>query len=299
MQDGFRKIKLKYIIKVRRRTVVVGKIQIGDIEVLDSNVDSQYIVNYINSDYFTEILKSKQVHRVFNHIIVWSELLNSVVLLPSLKIQQNIVKVQNKFSDLLNEHITDIKELSSKTSSDIYQYPDHIGTIFRSILDFKKLVKSNDEVFRMKEKILGGESERVEFKETFNIDVRTGKKEKYIQESSLKNIVAFLNTEGGELFIGINDFAEIVGIERDDYKNDDSYLLKFKNQIKETIGEEYYPLISWKIVSMNDKRIMVVVVTKSEQPVFLNGKDFYVRTNPSADKLEGKKQYEYIKKRFK
>ena len=50
-----------------------------------------------------------------------------------------------------------------------------------------------------------GESKTVEFKETFALDVKKGTKEKYIEKSALKTIVAFLNAEGGDLLVGVND----------------------------------------------------------------------------------------------
>jgi hypothetical protein len=37
----------------------------------------------------------------------------------------------------------------------------------------------------------------------------------------------------------------------------------------------------------------------SSEPCFYDQKEFFVRTNPATDKLEGKKQIDYIKERFK
>jgi len=36
----------------------------------------------------------------------------------------------------------------------------------------------------------------------------------------------------------------------------------------------------------------------SDIEVFVDGKDFYVRTNPATDKLDGPKLLEYVKQRF-
>jgi len=36
----------------------------------------------------------------------------------------------------------------------------------------------------------------------------------------LKTIAAFLNTEGGDLIIGVNDGREVVGIEQDQFENE-------------------------------------------------------------------------------
>ena len=43
---------------------------------------------------------------------------------------------------------------------------------------------------------------------------------------------------------------------------------------------------------------MIVECKKSTKGCFLDKKDFYVRTNPATDKLEGLKLVEYIKNHF-
>ena len=76
-----------------------------------------------------------------------------------------------------------------------------------------------------------GESKNLEFKETFSLDVKKGTKEKYIEKSALKTIGAFLNSEGGDLLIDINDEGDAIGLEGEIskfYKNDDKFLLNFK-----------------------------------------------------------------------
>ena len=48
-----------------------------------------------------------------------------------------------------------------------------------------------------------------EFKQTFSLDVKKGSKEKYIEKAALKTIGAFLNTEGGDLLVGVDDDGNI------------------------------------------------------------------------------------------
>ena len=136
---------------------------------------------------------------------------------------------------------------------------------------------------------------------TFSIDVKKGTKEKYIEKSALKTIGAFLNTEGGDLLIGINDDGEILGTDEEIqkfYKNEDKYLLNFKNHLKTKIGEGFYPLIDYQVVQIDGKRVLHVSCSSSTAPCFIEDKEFYVRSGPSTDMLNGKKQHEYIKERF-
>jgi len=146
-----------------------------------------------------------------------------------------------------------------------------------------------------------GESKTVEFKQTFNLDVKKGTKEKYITESVLKTLVAFLNTDGGVLLVGISDSGEISGIDEEIekfHRSSDAFMLDFKNHLKKRIGEQFYPFIDQRIVLVESRRVLVVECKKSHQPCFLDGEVFYVRTNPATDKLEGPKLLDYVKNRF-
>jgi type I restriction enzyme R subunit len=149
--------------------------------------------------------------------------------------------------------------------------------------------------------IPNGESKTLEFKETFSLDVKKGTKEKYIELSALKTVAAFLNSEGGDLLIGVDDGGTIKGVNEEVdkfYKDNDKYLLNFKNHIKTKIGEAFYPLLDYQLVSVDNKLVLHISCSASQEPCFIEEKEFYVRSGPSTDKLDGKKQHEYIKTRF-
>ena len=58
-----------------------------------------------------------------------------------------------------------------------------------------------------------------------------------------KTIAAFLNTEGGTLFVGVSDDGKILGIEDEmdllHGKNKDKFLLDFKNILNKEIGRKF------------------------------------------------------------
>ena len=147
-----------------------------------------------------------------------------------------------------------------------------------------------------------GESKRIEFKESLSLDVRKQTKELYIEQASLKTIVAFLNTEGGDLLVGVSDDGQIRGVDGEIekfHKNRDHFLLHFKNLLKSKIGEGFYPFIDHRLVKLDDVHILLVKCKASQTPCFLESKDFYVRTNPATDKLEGLPLAEYLKHHFR
>ena len=80
--------------------------------------------------------------------------------------------------------------------------------------------------------------------------------------------------------------------------SNDKYLLHFKNLFKSQIGEQYYPLVNYQLEAVDEHVILHVVCGRSDQEVFVSGKDFYIRTNPATDRLDGPKQIQYIRKRF-
>jgi predicted HTH transcriptional regulator len=134
------------------------------------------------------------------------------------------------------------------------------------------------------------------------METKDGSKQKYIEEAVVKTIAAFLNSDGGDLFVGVDDEGQIIGIEAEVnalfHQSNDKFLLAFKTSLKERIGEQFYPYIDQKIVGIKGSELLHVKCDKSPTEVFVDGVDFYVRTNPATDKLEGKKLLEYIRQRF-
>ena len=158
-------------------------------------------------------------------------------------------------------------------------------------------------------KISQGESKKIEFKESLSLDVRKQrdklyqpKKEKYIEDAVLKTIAGFLNSDGGELFIGIDDQSKVLGIQHEldifHKSSNDKILLHLKNLIKSNIGAGFSNFYDVNIRNMDNKKIIHVECSKSPVEVFIRGKDFYVRSGPSTERLEGKELLLYTKKRF-
>jgi hypothetical protein len=151
--------------------------------------------------------------------------------------------------------------------------------------------------------IRSGESRTLEFKETLSLDIRKGTKESYIENMVLKTIAAFLNSQGGTLLVGITDDGLIKGIRKDMESffkgNRDDLLKHFKNILRRSIGETFYPIIDYDTVEVEGELVLRVDCLPSDKECFIDSTEFYVRTNPATDKLEGQKMIEYIRLRFK
>jgi hypothetical protein len=145
-----------------------------------------------------------------------------------------------------------------------------------------------------------GEQERVELKSTLRWNLKSNKSGPEIAKAWLKTLVAFLNTDGGTLFIGVGDDGEILGIDADRFANEDKYLLHFNNLIKQHVGLEQAAHLSVAIRSVEGKSILVVDSEKSADPVFLrfgDDEEFFIRVGSGTRRLPTSKVLEYVEKR--
>jgi len=149
--------------------------------------------------------------------------------------------------------------------------------------------------------IASGENEKVEFKSTLRWNLIADKADKAIENSAMKTIVAFLNTEGGTLLIGVKDDGSILGIEKDQFLNEDKFLLHFASLINDRIGRQYIEHIEWGLREVKGKKILRVVCKPSPSPTFLrnNGEEFYVRNGPSSVQLSTSEVLEYSRRHFR
>lgn len=65
--------------------------------------------------------------------------------------------------------------------------------------------------------IAKGESNQLEFKSSARWDYKQGKQNKVLEDIVVKTVAAFLNTDGGNLLIGVDDYRNVIGL-ANDYK---------------------------------------------------------------------------------
>ncbi|MHC4519020.1 MAG: RNA-binding domain-containing protein [Planctomycetota bacterium] len=146
-----------------------------------------------------------------------------------------------------------------------------------------------------------GESAQLEFKSTLRWNVRANKPGKEIEIACMKTMAAFLNSEGGVLLVGVEDDGNILGIESDNFPNDDKFLLHFNNLIKQHLGLECAPFIAFALKRVGDKGVLVVDCVQATAPVFVkqnNREDFYVRIGPGTRELATSEALSYIQSHF-
>jgi predicted HTH transcriptional regulator len=151
------------------------------------------------------------------------------------------------------------------------------------------------------------QSKTLEFKSTLRWNLKEDRKDdKVVTHATLKTIAAFLNTNGGDLLIGVSDDGSVVGIERDQLDNDDKFMLHLAQVVRNGLGDRASTWIDPKTQSVQDKTVCVVSCQRSPEPVFLKWNkieaspegDFFVRSGPGTVRLSPDSTKEYIRTRF-
>ena len=152
-----------------------------------------------------------------------------------------------------------------------------------------------------------GESMTLEFKSTLRWNLKEGRKDrKGVTHAALKSIAAFLNTEGGDLLLGVADDGGVVGIERDQFEGDDKFMLHLTQAVRNGLGDRAGTCIDPNVQAVDGRSVCVVSCRRSPEPVFLTwkgvkaepGGDFFVRSGPGTVKLSPDDAREFIRTRF-
>ena len=114
-----------------------------------------------------------------------------------------------------------------------------------------------------------GEGYRIEFKESMtNID---------------KELVAFANSSGGRIFLGITDDKEIKGV---------NITNKFKSQIQDIANNCQSPI---KIILEEFENILIINIREGEDKPYKCSSGFYLRVGPNSQKLNRNDIIEFFK----
>lgn len=152
------------------------------------------------------------------------------------------------------------------------------------------------------ELVIEGENASTEFKSTLRRNLHTGENDKRMEQGVLKTIVSFLNAKGGgTLCIGISDDGSALGIEADNFKNEDKMYLHLNAIIKERIGAKNMLYIHAHFDDYEDKRVLIIDCLPSRTAVYLKEKNeerFYIRSVAATVELKGEDAQSYIVQRF-
>ena len=247
-----------------------------------------YVQSFLNSDDGKEQLLSLSGGTLIPHLNmnalgrVCIPMKNTIKQKQTIKNRQTIAeayKVFSEYIDKLSDKV-ETEEFAFKPEEFMKQFPDYA---IRNLLNLE-------------------ESKNLERKSTLRFDIKLNKVMDHITDSVLKTIVAFLNTDGGNLIVGQEDDKTLIGIEKDKFKNEDDASKFLKDKIKTKIGIKYLEtFINYKFHNHENKTVLIISCTKlpGEDRAFLNDNEFYIRSGPSNSKLSMKETIEYIELKSK
>jgi hypothetical protein len=186
-----------------------------------------------------------------------------------------------------------------KRSEWIYQELQNRIELSNSIID-----ESNS----LKELVLGGESEKLEFKSTLRFDIKLFTVNSKLEYVIAKTIAAFLNATGGILMIGINDHGDVIGLSRDfetfgsDKQNIDGFELQLRSIVKKYLGGTFEKYLSVTFPNLDGNTICMISIQSSGKPVFVMNEgreEFYVRIGNSSIPKNRQEQSEYERLHWK
>ena len=261
-------------------------------------VEASYVEYFFRSDLGRALYASLGQGVTIPHVNL-EGLKGCTMAFPELGVQKAILSTVDKIDRLtaLTDGFKD--EISLNPGS-----AESLSTKLDEMLEAIEQLSEEDQVLSL---IRSGESKTVEFKETFehNDRISGGKSQrdpKLIAEC-IETMAGFMNTDGGDLLVGVHDKGDVIGIERDlrSHKNSyDTFLVHIANFIRDKIGKQFFPLLDQRIIIVSGKPVLRVTCLPSDKRVFVDGKDFFLRTNPATVKLEGEELIQYLESdRFK
>ena len=110
-----------------------------------------------------------------------------------------------------------------------------------------------------------------------------------LTENIEKEVIAFLNTDGGNIFIGVDDKGNVVG----NLSNIDLLQRTIKDRIKDNIMPSTLGLFDVVVNEKNDKKYIQIIVAKgNERPYYLRGMGMspdscFIRIGSSVESMNG------------
>ena len=176
--------------------------------------------------------------------------------------------VRLTFDPKVEDKIQEIVETNFDLYKRITDDPD-FGQTLKDFLfeDYIKRHRRAEELLKLQE------SKTLEFKSSLRWSLKEDRKDdRHVTHAALKTIAAFLNTEGGDLLIGVDDDRQILGIDHDRLESDDKFMRHLAQVVRNGLGDRAGTCIDPEPQIVEGKTVCLVSCQRSPEPVYLRWK---------------------------
>lgn len=176
-----------------------------------------------------------------------------------------------------------------------------LALLFMARQNIFQLTGKRDRLEEIKELIAAGENQQVEFKSTLRWDLHQIKSNKALEDVVAKTITGFMNTQGGHLFIGIDDDGKLRGLQEDyatlKKPGRDGFEQYIMELISNKLGTNFCTLVTVSFYEIETYDVCHLSIKTSRSPVYLHKDDhshFFIRTGNGTRELDIPEALDYI-----
>jgi hypothetical protein len=317
-------------INVIRNNAIETKAKINQ-KTIETFPDAEKLIFFLDILSLFNEKHDEAIEQLFNYVKKYS-----------ISLEQKDLRTIAKISLANNLLLSESKEDADFVLRNLRLINDYISKGILSLeetIEDKNAREVREEILYWQQRIKEDESETLEFKSSLftsipdkftqnrieQLKAIDNKNEKVIHElkrlsgdltpkilvhSALKTLVAFANSNGGTLLIGVDNNKRILGLENEykslspklQYPNRDGYGLFFDDLIRNYIGDSFSSLMTRKFLKLPDGDILIVTVKQSTNDIFLlkddegkSSEQLYIRNLSSSKELIGMELAKYIK----
>lgn len=145
-----------------------------------------------------------------------------------------------------------------------------------------------------------GEGHKLEFKETLEVDIRSEERNRSLVQAALKNVAAFLNTDGGTLLIGVSDVGEIKGLDRDLRYSHRNNRDGFEQKLRSLLNDRFDPVpYGGAIIEFEDlpEGTICRIDIEPREGITHFDNEVFIRDGNRAKQLQGRELTDWIQTR--
>ena len=146
------------------------------------------------------------------------------------------------------------------------------------------------------------EGQHVEYKAAYRWNLKEQRNHECVRERALRAICGMLNSrEGGCVIFGVDDARKIVGIahDTDGVADDDKFQQMVVQGVAERLdGTVYERCCHMSFTQHGGETVAWLECTPSETPVFLDGRQFYLRKGNTTREVQGSALMDYYRGRW-